>query len=91
MGESFGNIMITRLEDDDTPADNHYRILNLCDEDPNCDTDSEPDRKRIEPEIHYLQNDRPVVYYSLQDPDNLECTDPVYSLMRAKVGPLWQE
>jgi hypothetical protein len=77
-----GNIMITRVEaDDPTPADNYYRRLNVLD-------NPLVPHKRTEPEVHYIQNDIPVVFYSQEqrggDPDN--CQTGVNKLMRAKTG-----
>jgi hypothetical protein len=96
-GTSSGNIMITRVEADDTnPANNHYRILNECDDVSeaidDCEDGTMPTHKRTEPEIHYLNSGRPVVFYTLEgydeDPyDN--CPSNVNMLMRASTGDLW--
>jgi hypothetical protein len=81
-----GNIMITRVENDADPSNNHYRRLNVAD-------GIEPTKKRIEPEVHYMFNDQPVVFYSQRSepPNDPNCSGLVLKLMRARTGPLWQD
>jgi hypothetical protein len=88
--------MITRVEADDTsPADNHYRILNECDDTSedidDCEDTTVPERKRTEPEIHYLNNGRPVVFYTLEADTGDPCAEGINMLMRAATGDLWDD
>ena len=90
MSSTKGNIMITRVEEDSAPSD-HYRVVNACDN-PNCELTTMPTRKRIEPEIHYLYKDRPVIFYSLTaGPNDAACAQNVSKLMRALPGVLWTD
>jgi hypothetical protein len=85
---TVGNIMLTRVEaDDTTPGDNHYRILNILDQ-----SSRVPLRKRIEPEIHFLPNTRPAVYYTrVAGANDANCVEDVHTLMRALTDTLWTD
>jgi hypothetical protein len=87
-----GNIMLTRVESDDpTPEDHHFRILNTLD-DVIPPLTTVPMRKRNEPEIHFLLNANPAVYYTwVAGANDANCAAQEHKLMRAVTGPLWDD